>query len=235
MRLGTCSQWPCSPQRNIARRPKGGRPDPGIQRFMGQGVSYEMIAPVPDRTIPDPIRLALGTDCGYAVHVQSPVLNRAEAVQRLSAVRGRDPRPGRHPPCVVRLSPARTDARRQRCRRLGPVRCRRQDLRPLLRVVRAARTLPGPPGRVGDDRRLRRSSDRVSWRKRKMSFESRDYLRHILVEADYLVERRLDSVTPVRRLIAFYVDATQPRGAAPFAVSRQDARDVRSAAPGTRC
>jgi len=30
------------------------------------------------------------------------------------------------------------------------------------------------------------------WRKRKMSFEPRDYLRHILVEADYLIERSAD-------------------------------------------
>jgi len=29
--------------------------------------------------------LALGTDCGYAVHVPSPVLNRADAVARLFA------------------------------------------------------------------------------------------------------------------------------------------------------
>ena len=31
-------------------------------------------------------RLALDTDCGYAVHMQCPVLSRVDAVQRLSAI-----------------------------------------------------------------------------------------------------------------------------------------------------
>ena len=84
--------------------------------------------------------------CAHAVASAEPRRGRSASLP----VRGRDPRLRRHPSRVVRLSPARTDATRQRRRRLGPVRFRRQDLRPLLRVVRVARTLPGPPGRVGD-------------------------------------------------------------------------------------
>lgn len=93
-------------------------------------------------------------------------------------------RAGSKPPKAVNRFPVPTDR--------ASISELKAKLSRYLAAVKAGEVIVTEPGRPVSSllpwSRYPPSSDPTSWPKRKMPFEPRDYLRHILIEADYLLK-----------------------------------------------